>query len=43
VVAFLENSYIENNEVTKVLLPRKIEMEEDFLKSLNIKIEMAKI
>jgi hypothetical protein len=39
----LENNYIENKETVKVLLPHEIEMEEDFLKSLNIKIEISKI
>jgi excinuclease UvrABC nuclease subunit len=42
-VFFLENNYIENTESLKVLIPREIEFEDEFLKSLNIKIETAKI
>lgn len=43
IIFFIENSYIENKESLKILLPREIEFEEDFLNSLNLKIEIAKI
>lgn len=43
-VYFLENNYVrEEKDKIKIIIPREIEMEKDFLDSLNIKIEVAKI